>query len=170
MFREQQDRGQDGWQFPSRIEPARRLRRPKWIEVRRSPIHGRGVFAVRSIPARTVVAEYRGERLTWRAADARYAQAHASFDPRTYLMCIDRRHVLDATRSRCRAKWLNHSCEPNCEALIDGGRIFIQSIGAIDAGEELFLDYALQGGDEGDEPLYRCLCGTASCRGTMLAR
>lgn len=144
-------------------------RRGALIEVRNSPVHGRGVFALAHIPEGTAIAEYTGEKLTWGQADARYADEHATAGARTYLMSLGKRYVLDAARSRCRAKWLNHACEPNCEALIDRGRVFIYTLRDVAPGEELFLDYALEGGEPEEAPLYRCLCGTPSCRGTMLA-
>jgi len=69
------------------------------------------------------------------------------------------------------ARWINHSCDPNCEAIEEDDRIFICAIRDIEAGEELFYDYAL----EIDEPIteeskkkYACRCGSSNCRGTML--
>jgi uncharacterized protein len=69
------------------------------------------------------------------------------------------------------ARWINHSCDPNCEAAEEDDRIFIDAMRDIAPGEELFYDYAL----EIDEPVteeakkkYACNCGSSKCRGTML--
>lgn len=185
MFREQFEAGlldAERWQFPTRGEPAPkkerndevhgrtgRVRKSPLIEVRQSPVHGKGVFALQAIPAGTQVAEYKGRLITAKQADDLYGDDHGCHGSSTFLMGIGKRYVLDATKSRCRARFFNHSCEPNCEALIyPGRRVFIETTREIAAGEELFLDFGFEG-DEEDAPLYRCLCGTASCRGTMVA-
>jgi hypothetical protein len=79
--------------------------------------------------------------------------------------------VIDASFGGNEARFINHSCEPNCEALLEGKRVFIKAIADIESGAELFYDYGL----ERDEPyqeswkeLYGCKCGAATCRGTMI--
>jgi SET domain-containing protein len=140
------------------------------FEVRASAIDGQGAFALRRIRKRTRIVEYTGERITPADADARYDDD--GDDNHTYLFTVDKRTVIDATHTGSDARFINHSCEPNCEAIDDGGRIFIEALRDIAPGEELFYDY----GYELDEPLtpalrkqYPCYCGTEHCRGTILA-
>lgn len=76
--------------------------------------------------------------------------------------------VIDGTRGGNEARWINHGCEPNCEAVMDGRRIEIHTLRDIAKGEELLLDYQLQ--VEGDDvSAYACRCGAVSCRSSMLA-
>lgn len=150
---------------------AARRRSRKWFELRTSSIQGTGAFAVRRIPKGTRIVEYTGERITHEEADARYND----FDMErhhTYLFAVDEKTVIDATREGGDARYINHSCDPNCESVNDEGRIFIEAIRDIAAGEELFFDYAYErDGEEGaeDEARYACRCGAAACRKTILA-
>lgn len=151
-------------------DPTPPLRTPR-IEVRRSAVHGRGVFACRPLEAGIVIAEYCGEVLTWKEADRRRETVRSRRDDEhTFLFQISKRYVIDATRSRCRAKWINHSCTPNCQAVLSGRRVFIETIRHIDIGEELFFDYQLQAsGDARTDGSYPCYCASPQCRGTMLS-
>jgi SET domain-containing protein len=145
---------------------AKRVRRR--ISVRRSPIHGRGVFALVRIPRGTRIIEYIGERISHREADRRYAHDDS---PHTMLFMVDRKTVIDATRRGNSARWINHSCRPNCEAVDEDGRIFIEAIRDIRPGEELTYDYNLVL-DERHTPAAKrahpCFCGEKRCRGTLL--
>src|SRR5829696_3712758 len=142
------------------------------FEIRESPIQGRGAFATRSIPAGIRLIEYAGERLTPEQADARYPDAD---DERhhTYLFAIDDDVVIDAAVNGNDARWINHSCDPNCDAVIDAGRIWIETIRQLMPGEELAYDYAYVL-EERHTPAakrrFPCNCGAASCRRTLLAR
>ena len=143
-----------------------------WHRVRRSTVHGTGVFAARNIPPGTVIIEYLGERISADEADRRHPANPA--DPyHTFYFATASGEVIDGTHSGNDAKWINHSCEPNCEAQeSDEGRIFIASLRPIARGEELFYDYGLVIDARKTRALclnYRCLCGTPSCRGTLLA-
>ncbi|MCS6946181.1 MAG: SET domain-containing protein-lysine N-methyltransferase [Steroidobacteraceae bacterium] len=140
------------------------------IEVRKSPIHGYGVFARRAIPKGTRIIEYIGERISHAEADRRYAD-HDVNDNHTFLFIVDRRTVIDAGVGGNAARFINHSCDGNCESVIDGGRVFIEAVRDIAPGEELGYDYEI--GREKDDPpnvdeIYACRCGTSACRGTML--
>src|ERR1041384_455083 len=97
--------------LPMPLSLASRQRR---FSVRRSPIHGHGVFALRAIPKRTRLIEYTGERISHEEADARYAEEHAN-SPHTMLFEVNDKIVIDATRHGNSARWINHSCSPNCE-------------------------------------------------------
>jgi uncharacterized protein len=142
------------------------------FEVRESPIHGAGAFATRRIPAGTRLIEYRGQRLTPAEADARYPDLPGERH-HTYLFAIDDDVVIDAAVDGNDARFINHSCGPNCDAVIDDGRIWIESIREIEAGEELAYDYAYVL-EERHTPAakrrYPCHCGAAACRGTILTK
>ena len=142
------------------------------IIVRNSKIHGRGVYASRKLKAGEKIIEYRGERITWKEADRR--QPSDPDDPHhTFFFSLsDGKTVIDAASRGNAARWINHSCDPNCETEeTDDGRVFIQAMRDIKRGEELNYDYGLVI-DERITPTlkrnYACRCGAASCRGTML--
>jgi uncharacterized protein len=140
------------------------------IEVRRSGVHGRGVFALRRIPKGTRIIEYTGDRISHAIADRRYAD-HEESDNHTFLFSVDRGLVIDAGVGGNDARFINHSCDPNCESVIERRRVFIDALRDIAAGEELAYDYQI-GRERNDPPnvdeIYACLCGAARCRGTML--
>ena len=142
------------------------------FEIRSSRIHGMGAFATRSIPAGTRLIEYRGERLTPAEADARYPDAPGEVH-HTYLFAIDDDVVIDAAVNGNEARYINHSCGPNCDAVIDGGRIWIETIRPIQPGEELAYDYAYileERHSPAAKRRYPCTCGSPACRGTILAK
>ena len=140
--------------------------------IRRSAIQGKGAFATRRIPADTRLIEYAGERLTAAQAEARYPDVPGE-RPHTYLFALDDDVVIDAVVDGNEARWINHSCDPNCDAVIDDGRIWIESIRDIDPDEELAYDYQ-QILEERHSPAakrrFPCHCGAGNCRGTMLAK
>jgi hypothetical protein len=145
---------------------------PRPFTIRKSRIQGLGAFATRWIPAGSRIIEYTGERITPDEADARYDD-EAMRRHHTFLFSVDDHTVIDAAVGGNAAKFINHCCDPNCEAVDRGGRIFIEALREIAPGEELYYDYAY----EFDEPLtpalrrkYPCHCGSPNCRGTILAR
>ena len=148
-------------------EPGNKRRR---IAVHNSPIHGRGVFALRRIPKGVRIIEYKGKLITDKEADRRYSRMHAN-SPHTMLFSLDGGLVIDATRRGNSARWINHSCAPNCEIEEEGHRIFIDARRDIRAGEELTYDYNLQIGEKHTKKAQRehaCFCKARRCRGTML--
>jgi uncharacterized protein len=151
-----------------RRDGAARPARP--YEVRRSRIHGRGVYATRLIPRGTRVVEYVGERISHEEADARY-EDKVQDDGHTFLFVVDDDTCIDAGVGGNEARYINHSCDANCETIIEGGRVFIDALRDIRPGEELGYDYQLTW-ESTDDPaelaLYACRCGAANCRGTML--
>ena len=151
-----------------RAAPRKGARR---IQVRRSGVHGKGVFAVAPIAKGTRVIEYRGEIITWREALRRHP--HDPSDPNhTFYFHIDDRHVIDASVGGNAARWINHACTPNCEADEIGGRVFVSALTDIAPGEELFYDYGLVIDERYTKKLkeqFACRCGSPHCRGTMLA-
>lgn len=142
------------------------------LEIRESPIQGLGAFATRQIPAGTRLIEYAGERLTPDQADARYPELPGERH-HTFLFAIDDEWVVDAAVGGNDAKWINHSCDPNCDAVVDDGRIWIETIRDVQPGEELAYDYAYKL-EERHTPAarrkYPCNCGARGCRGTLLKR
>jgi hypothetical protein len=140
------------------------------IAVHNSPIHGRGVFALRRILKGVRIIEYKGKLITDKEADRRYSRMHAN-SPHTMLFSLDGGLVIDATRRGNSARWINHSCAPNCEIEEEGHRIFIDARRDIRAGEELTYDYNLQIGEKHTKKAKRehaCFCKARRCRGTML--
>jgi SET domain-containing protein len=138
--------------------------------VRRSAIHGTGVFATRPIRAGTRIVEYRGERVSHAQADRRYADRDPA-DNHTFLFTLDAHTVIDGGVGGSAARFINHGCEPNCEALIVRGRVFIEALADIRTGEELVYDYRLERDPDdppGIEATFGCRCRVWECRGTML--
>lgn len=142
----------------------------KWLVVRRSKVHGNGCFARRFIPKGTRIIEYLGERMSHKEADRRYENEDAG-NNHTFLFIADRRTVIDATVGGNEARWINHSCDGNCESEIEKSRVFIDARRDIEKGEELGYDYQI-GRDKSDPPnvdeIYACRCGSPKCRGSML--
>jgi len=140
------------------------------IEVRNSPVHGRGVFAVQPIKKGTRILEYLGDRVSHEAADKRY-EDHDENDNHTFLFIVDKKTVIDAGVGGNDARFINHQCEGNCESVIENRRVFIDAVRDIEPGQELGYDYEI--GREKDDPpnvdeIYACRCGSPKCRGTML--
>ena len=138
--------------------------------VRRSRIHGSGVYAAREIPKGTRIVEYLGERISHAQADSRYEEKGQD-DGHTFLFVVSSKVVIDAGVNGNDARFINHSCDPNCETVIEGGRVFIEALRDIKPGEELGYEYGLtwESTDDPDELAnYACRCGAAKCRGSML--
>lgn len=140
------------------------------VEVRNSPIHGRGVFAVKTVAKGTRVLEYTGVRMSHAEADRRYGDLHDG-SSHTMLFAVNDKVVIDATKRGGPARWINHSCAPNCESTEEDGHMFIDAIRAIKRGEELSYDYNLVLEERHTPKLKRehpCYCGKRNCRGTLL--
>jgi SET domain-containing protein len=151
----------------ARMKVQKRTRR---FAVRKSPFHGRGVFALARIAKKTRIVEYKGELISDAEADRRYSKMHAH-SPHTMLFSVDGGLVIDATRRGNSARWINHSCAPNCDIEEEGSRVFIDARRKIRPGEELTYDYNLQIGERHTKAAKRehaCFCGARRCRGTML--
>jgi SET domain-containing protein len=135
------------------------------LQIAPSGVHGRGVYATRFIPEGTRVIEYTGQRMSWDDAP------NDENDPHTFNFGLDNGEVINPEIGGNEARWINHSCAPNCEAIEEDDRIFIYAMRDIEPGEELSYDYAL----ELDEPItkktiqeFKCHCRASRCRGTML--
>lgn len=149
----------------------------KYFKQRRSPIHGNGVFAIASIPAQTELIEYKGRLLTHAQADRLY---DGSTDTgHTFLFTLNDRYVIDANSEGNVARWINHSCAPNCQALVEedtkgrrrNDRVLIETLREIKPGEELTYDYGISLGERQTprlKKIWECRCGQPDCTGTML--
>jgi len=149
----------------------------KKIEARVSPIHGNGVFATDDIAEGERVIRYKGVLRTHDDVDEQYGDIDE--DGHTFLFTLNDDYVIDANVKANVARWINHSCDPNCEAVVeedDKGRphkdkVFIEAIRDIKAGEELTYNYGIVL-DERHTPklkkLWGCRCGSPKCTGTML--
>lgn len=150
--------------------PLDMAQRAPLFEIRRSPIHGRGAFALRTIRRGTRLIEYLGERISQKEATRRYP---GGVGPKgiTLLFHIDSRTCIDAGIDGNEARFINHSCAPNCEAALSEGRVFIYSTATIRAGSELTYDYNLivDSTMNQEEAMreYPCRCGLPGCRGTI---
>ena len=156
--------------MPSAAAKSASRKRP--FAVRNSKIHGRGVFATAPIPKGQRLIEYTGEIITWKVADKRY-EDDGTNGYHTFLFDIDGKKVIDAAVGGNAARWINHGCAPNCQAVGDGDKVFIESIKAIKPGEELVYDYAFTFEERHTPALkarYTCRCGARNCRGTMVAK
>ena len=146
-------------------------REPLYI-VRNSEIHGRGVFALRRIRKGTRILEYQGERISNKEADRRYDDTKMKRH-HTFLFTLDSKTVIDGASDTGGgdASFINHSCEPNCEAVITAKKIFIRALHTIEPGTELAYDYQYERTGKGDanlEKFYVCKCGAPGCRGSIM--
>jgi len=140
------------------------------LEVRESSIHGYGVFALSEIESGIRVIEYVGERITKAESQRRgtaqlerYGEQGGSGS--VYIFDLNKRYDIDGNVPHNYARFINHSCEPNCEAVNHRGRIFYESLRAIAPGEELFIDYGYDLEHWMEHP---CRCGTSSCVGYIV--
>jgi len=141
------------------------------FEVRRSTIHGNGVFASRHIDAGECIVEYLGERITSDESAIRAEQGGGPVN-HTFFFSLADGNVIDGGSDGNDARYINHACEPNCEAYEEDGRVFIYALQDIEAGEELNYNYALiyeERHTAAVKKLFECRCGAPSCTGTMLA-
>lgn len=140
-------------------------------EVRRSPIHGNGVFASRTIEAGEYIVEYEGERITSDESAIRAENAGGPVN-HTFFFSLADGMVIDGGSGGNDSRYINHACEPNCEAYEEDGRVFIYSLHEIEQGDELNYNYALIYEERHTAAVrkqFECRCGAPSCTGTMLA-
>ncbi len=148
------------------------LERPrKPYRVRHSAIHGRGVFAANTIPRGTRIIEYRGERTTWDVVSGR-PDSNPEEPEHTFIFETSDGSVIDGGRRGNAARWINHSCAPNCKSFEDdAGRVYIEARRTIATGEELTYDYRLSIDGRITRRIresYSCRCGARRCRGSLL--
>ena len=133
------------------------------VDVYRSDIHGRGLFAKRDIEAQEMVIEYSGQLIRSELTDKR-EKMYEKQNIGCYMFRIDRHDVIDATMCGNAARFINHSCDPNCYSkivVVDGvKKIVIFAARQISCGEELTYDYKFAK----EEDKIPCTCGADSCR------
>lgn len=149
----------------------------KKIAARLSPIHGNGVFATEAIRKGERIVRYKGKVRTHEEVDEAYGDEDEN--GHTFLFTLNDEYVIDANIDGNVARWINHSCKPNCESVIEEhpkgkahkDKVFIEAARDIKPGEELTYNYGIVL----DEPhtakvkkLWACKCGAKKCTGTML--
>jgi SET domain-containing protein len=144
----------------------------EWFELRRSPIQGIGAFAIQDIPKGTRIIEYTGEKISNAEAERRALEDEKNNRHHTFLFVLNAKQCLDATFGGNESMFINHSCDPNAETFIPRGRIWIESLRLIKAGEEITYDYQYDMDKKyTDDDLfktYACRCGAAKCRRTIV--
>ena len=128
------------------------------IQVRVGPsrIAGQGLFAAQDIPKGTRIMQYIGEKISSRERARRLAAGNA------YIFHLTYRYAIDGQTLENTARYINHSCDPNCEAVVTKRTIWIVALRDIQAGEELSYNYGLTARQ------YRCRCGAKNCCGYIL--
>lgn len=142
-----------------------------YIVVKNSRIHGKGVFAKKDIPEGTRIIEYIGEKITKAEGDRREKmQCEAAKKDKkkgsVYVYELNKKYDLDGNFPYNPARLINHTCEPNCEADIIRGRIWVIALRNIKKGEELSYNYGFDSEDYEDHP---CKCGKKKCVGYVVA-
>ncbi len=141
----------------------------EWIEVKQSPIHGYGCFAAKDIPKESRILEYVGEKITKAESNRRgllqEEKAQKNGDGLVYIFELNKRYDIDGNVPENMARYVNHSCEPNCEAVNIRGRIWYVALRHIEEGEEIYIDYGYDMEHFMDHP---CHCGAPSCVGYIV--
>jgi SET domain-containing protein len=141
------------------------------IVTRRSKIQGRGVFASRDIAEGERIIEYTGARISAQEADANAPDDDGPSRHHTFLFAVDDEVVIDGSSGGNDARFINHSCDPNCEVVIVRGRVFVHALRDVRAGEELLYDYWYTTDESYSlddlRRIYPCRCGALGCRGTL---
>ncbi len=143
-----------------------------WI-VKKSKVHGRGVFAAKDILKNVRIIEYIGEKITKSEGDRRSERMllkylNSKTKGSVYIFELNKRYDIDGSPLYNKARFINHSCNPNCEVEISRGRIWISSIKKISKGEELCYDYGYEF-DEEDYKDHICRCRSKKCIGYIIS-
>ncbi len=135
-----------------------------------SSIHNRGVLATQPIAAETYILQYLGEKITKAESErrgiAQMARGKRNHSGQVYIFELNKRYDLDGFRQNNPARYINHSCDPNCEAVNWKGQIWVVAKRDIEEGEELTYDYGFALEHFLDHP---CRCGASNCCGYIVA-
>tara|TARA_X000000950_G_scaffold289097_1_gene409754 strand:+ start:5870 stop:6358 length:489 start_codon:yes stop_codon:yes gene_type:complete len=142
-------------------------------KVKKSKVHGSGVFATRNIKKNTKIIEYIGEKVTKREGDKRSASRikrylNSENTGSVYIFELNKKYDIDGSFEYNKARYLNHSCSPNCEVDIINDEIWISSIKNIKSGSELTYDYGYTF-DVKDYRDHICRCGSKNCIGFIIS-
>jgi SET domain-containing protein len=132
---------------------------PGTVVVRPSAIHGVGCFALEPVGAGEYIAEYCGQRIAEAEALRRDDASYARYSP--YIVHLTGRRFIDGAIGGNEIRFINHSCNPNCDLALDDNRVFVAAARPIDKCEELTVDYAFDRGAG-----FHCNCRALECRGT----
>lgn len=153
------------------IEKMRRRGESDFVEVRDSVIHGRGVYCCEPIKKEQYFIEYVGNLISKKESEKRawkqMEKAEKTGAAAVYIFNLTKKWDLDGNVDWNPARLVNHSCEPNAEAVQDGKRIFLQALRDIDVDEEITFDYGFDIENYKDHP---CRCGSENCVGYIVAR
>ncbi len=143
-----------------------------WI-VKKSKVHGHGVFANSKISKSEKIIEYIGEKISKKEGDKRSNARLTKYlgskkTGSVYIFELDKKYDIDGSPLYNKARYINHSCDPNCEVEISNGRIWISSIKNIKKGEELTYDYGYEF-DSDDYKDHVCKCGSKKCIGYIIS-
>ena len=142
-----------------------------WTGLGRSSIHGRGIYARCTIPRGTRIIEYTGEKITkaeaLRRAEKQMQRSRKGTHGAVYIFELNKRYDIDGNVPYNPARYINHSCAPNCEVRLHRGHIWIYALRKIPAGEEITYNY---GYDLPDHELHPCRCSSPQCVGFILRR
>ena len=142
-------------------------------KVKRSSIHGTGVFATHNIPKNSKIIQYIGDKILKSEGDKRSEKRLKKYlnskdDGSVYIFELNKKYDIDGSPLYNKARYINHSCNPNCEVDIESEEIWIKSIKNIKKGEELTYDY----GFEFDKDDYKdniCKCEAKYCIGYIIS-
>ncbi len=142
-------------------------------KVKRSKIHGTGVFATQKIPKNTDIIQYVGEKISKKEGDRRSSLRIKKFlnskiTGSVYIFELNKKFDIDGSPLYNKARYINHSCEPNCEVNIKNNQIWISSIKKINTGDELSYDYGYEF-DKDDYKDHICKCGSKNCLGYIIS-
>ncbi|MFT4312531.1 MAG: SET domain-containing protein [Candidatus Woesearchaeota archaeon] len=144
----------------------------EYVVVKKSGIHNKGVFAKQDIKRGTHIIEYVGRKITKKESDAiadkqlEKSRKNAE-DGAVYVFTLNKRYDIDGNVSWNPARYINHSCSPNAQAVIDNGHIWIVATKRIQKGEEITYDYGYDVDNYTEHP---CRCGSKNCIGYIVAK
>ena len=143
-------------------------------KVKKSKIHGSGVVATVNIKKNIKIIEYIGEKITKKEGDRRSADRIKRYSKKknegiVYIFELNKKYDIDGTPEYNKARYINHSCNPNCEVDIIDNKIWIISIKKIEKGQELSYDYGYPF-DKDDYQDHKCKCGSSNCIGFIVSQ
>jgi SET domain-containing protein len=143
-------------------------------KLRNSNVHGKGIFATEDIKNKTKIIEYIGEKVTKKEGDKRSnlllkKNLHKKNRGSVYVFELNKKYDIDGSPLYNKARYINHSCDPNCEVDIIRGHIWISSIKKIKKGDELSYDYGYEF-DKEDYSDHVCRCNSKKCIGYIISR